>query len=111
MLEIIGNAVIIAGIVIASIGIFGIHKYRNFYTRILIAAKIDTVGAITILIGIIIRHGLSFFSLKTFLVLTIIVVLEPLSSHIIARTAYISGYKLEEQDGESNTENKEKDEA
>jgi len=98
MLEAIGNAIVIAGIIIVSIGIIGIHKYRNFYTRILLAAKIDTVGAITILIGIIIKHGLSFFSLKTFLVLVIIVILEPLTSHLIARTAYLSGYQLEEQD-------------
>ena len=97
MLEIIGNIVIIFGIIIISIGIIGIHKYRNFYTRILLAAKIDTVGAITILIGIAIKHGFSFFSLKTLLLLAIIVILEPLTSHIIARTAYVSGYQLEEQ--------------
>ncbi|MCL2718749.1 MAG: monovalent cation/H(+) antiporter subunit G [Lachnospiraceae bacterium] len=97
MLSIIGNAIIIAGVIIIFIGIIGIHKYKNFYTRILLAAKIDTVGAITILIGIVIKNGFSFFSLKTLLLLIIIVILEPLTSHIIARTAYLSGYKIEEQ--------------
>ena len=101
MLEIIGNAVVFFGIIIIGIGIIGIHKYRNFYTRILLAAKIDTVGAITILLGIIIKHGLSFFSLKTLLLLIIIVILEPLTSHIIARSAYVSGYELEENEEQS----------
>ncbi|MCL2052532.1 MAG: monovalent cation/H(+) antiporter subunit G [Lachnospiraceae bacterium] len=95
MLLIIGNAIIIAGIAIIIIGIIGIHKHKSFYTRILIAAKIDTVGAITILLGIALKHGLSFFSLKTLLLLLIIVILEPLTSHIIARTAYLSGYQVE----------------
>ena len=97
-MEIAGNIVIIAGIIFMLFGIIGIFKFKNFYPRILVAAKIDTVGALTIMIGLIIKNGLSFFSLKIFLLLGIMLLLTPLASHMLARSAYLSGYNLYDND-------------
>ena len=78
-------------------GVIGIFKFKNFYPRILITAKIDTVGTITIIIGLVVKHGLSFFSLKLLLLLAIMLILNPLAAHMIARSAYLSGYKMEDR--------------
>ena len=72
------------------IGLFQTNK--DFYYRILVACKIDTVGFMTLAVGLAIRHGISFFTGKLFLIVIIIMVLNPLVSHIVARSAYKSGY-------------------
>ena len=93
--EIIGNILIGAGILFIAFGVFGIFKANNFYSRILIASKVDTVGFITILLGVAINNGLSFFSLKTLLIILIVIITNPLITHSIARSAYFSGYNPE----------------
>ncbi|MCL1936472.1 MAG: monovalent cation/H(+) antiporter subunit G [Defluviitaleaceae bacterium] len=98
MIEIISNVIISIGIFFLIIGVFGIYKFKDFYRRLLVSSKVDTVGAITILIGVIIRHGFSFFSAKTLLILALILILNPLTAHILLRTAYVSGHLLENED-------------
>ena len=93
-MEILGDIIIIAGIVFMFFGIVGILKFDNFYTRILVTAKIDTVGVLTIMFGLIIKHGAGFFSMKLLLLMFIMLVLNPLATHMIARSAYLSGYKI-----------------
>ena len=95
-MEITGNIIIIIGLVFVAFGIIGIFRFRNFYTRLLISAKIDTIGAVTVIIGIILRHGFGFFSLKALLLILILIIVNPLTSHIIARSAYLSGYKTDD---------------
>jgi len=81
-----------------AIGIIGLYKYKDFYPSILIASKIDTVGMITIIFGVAIRHGISFFSGKLILMLIIILILNPLVAHVLTRSAYAAGHKLKDGD-------------
>jgi len=94
-MEIVGNVIISAGIVFMLFGVIGIFKFKNFYLRMLVTTKIDTVGALTLLIGMALKHGFSFFSLKILLLLCLMVILNPVASHFVARSAYLSGYKIE----------------
>lgn len=94
-MEIAGNIIIIAGIIFMFFGVVGIFRFRNFYPRILVATKIDTVGAVTVLIGIAVRHGHGFFSGKLLLLMVIILILNPLVAHIMARSAYFCGHEIE----------------
>ena len=101
-----GEVIIGVGIVFMFFGIIGIIKYKSFYTRILVTAKIDTVGVITIFIGMAVKHGASFFSLKVLLLMGIMMLINPLASHMIARSAYLSGYKTDAQIKDENDDNK-----
>lgn len=98
-MRIAGNIIVLVGIVFILFGVIGIFKFKNFYTRILVATKIDTVGAITIIIGIAVRHGLSFFSMKALLLIVLVIIVNPLTSHMIARSAYLSGYRTDDRTG------------
>jgi len=100
-LEIAGNIIMSLGILFMAIGIIGIIKYKNFYTRILLTTKIDTIGAITFILGVAVKHGFSFFSLKVLLLVGIMLILDPLATHIIARSAYNCGYGEENTSGEN----------
>jgi len=94
-MQIVGEIFIILGLLFMLFGVIGLFKFRRFYPRILIAAKIDTVGLITIFVGVMIRHGFSFFTLRVFLLLGLILIMNPMTTYIIARFANLSGYKPE----------------
>ena len=94
MAEITGNIIICAGIAFIAFGIFGIFRFGNFYSRVLISAKVDTVGFITIMAGVVIKQGISFFSMKIALILLLMIITNPLSTHSIARSAFFSGYRF-----------------
>ena len=83
-------------------GVIGIYKFKSFYPRILVTSKVDTVGALTVMIGVIVRHGISYFSGKLLLLIIIILILNPLMAHIIARSAYIGGHKIENEESRDN---------
>jgi multicomponent Na+:H+ antiporter subunit G len=97
-----GEVIIAVGVVFVLFGVIGIVRFKNFYKRILVTAKIDTVGAITIFIGVAVRNGLSFFSLKVLLLMFIMVIINPLATHMIARSAYLSDYKTDDEIVEDN---------
>ena len=91
---IISNIVVAIGLIFIIFGAIGLFRFKDFYPRILMSTKIDTVGMITLLVGVGIRHGFSFFTAKLALIFVIILVLNPLVAHVMARAAFASGYKL-----------------
>ena len=93
--EIVGNIIIIAGIMFMFFGVVGIFKFDTFYTRLLATSKTDTVGALTLIIGVAIKHGFSFFTGKIILLAVIMLIFNPLVAHILARSAYLSGHEVE----------------
>jgi len=93
-----GNIIIAIGCVFILFGIIGFLKYRYFFTRILVTAKIDTVGAITIIIGVAVKHGFSFFTLRVLLLMVLMLLINPLASHMIARAAFLSGFRTMEKE-------------
>jgi len=96
--DLIGNIVIGMGIAFMLFGVYGIFKLKDFYPRILVASKIDTVGMFTLIAGFVIRHGFSFFSAKLILIIITMLILNPLVAHIMARSAYLSGYEIVDED-------------
>ena len=97
-MELAGNIIIYVGAIFIAFGVAGIYIFKNFYTRLLISAKIDTIGIITVIIGVAVKHGLGFFSLKTILLMGIILVINPLATHMVARSAWLSGYQTDAKD-------------
>ncbi len=73
-------------------GILGIYKYDDVYSKLLTSSQIDTVAAITTITALIIRTGINQSSIKLILILLFIMITGPVSSHIIARSAYMFGY-------------------
>ena len=92
-MQIISYIVMGLGVMFMLFGVIGIFQpKRDFYYRLLVACKIDTVGMLTLGIGLAIRFGFSFFTGKVGLIVIIILVLNPLVAHIMGRAAQKSGY-------------------
>jgi multicomponent Na+:H+ antiporter subunit G len=88
--EIIGHILVVIGLIFVAFGIIGIYRFKGFFQRLLSSSKIDTVGTITVIIGMILIHGVSMFSARLVLIFGILLLLGPLSTHIVARSAYMS---------------------
>jgi len=92
-MEIAGNVIIYAGMILMAFGLIGIFKFKTFLARMLISAEVDTAGAFTMIIGIAVKHGFSFFSLKLLLVILLMMIINPLIANTIARSAILSGHE------------------
>ncbi|AKL96417.1 multisubunit sodium/proton antiporter, MrpG subunit [Clostridium aceticum] len=95
-MQMLGYIVMGLGIIFITFGVYGVFRFKDFYSRILIASKVDTAGFVTLLIGVMIANGRLFFSLKILFILLITIIANPLVSHSIARSAFLSGYKVKE---------------
>lgn len=97
MREYIALSVMGLALIFIGFGILGLYRFKNFYSRILIASNIDTAGFILLLFGVIIRHGFSFFSLKVGFIILLALIVNPLITHAITRSAYNSGFKIKKE--------------
>ncbi|HSN65790.1 MAG TPA: monovalent cation/H(+) antiporter subunit G [Fusibacter sp.] len=93
----LGTIIIYIGLIFVAFGIVGLFRFDNFYTRALTASKVDTVGYITILIGVMIKSGFTFLTLKVGVLLVITLIINPLTTHMITRSAYVSGYTIKKE--------------
>lgn len=84
-------------IVIYLLSTFGIFKYRYVLNRMHIAAQSDTLGFISLVIGVIILIGPSFAALKLILLVVFFWFIGPMTSHVVAR---IELAEQEEEDEE-----------
>ena len=90
----ISSIIISIGIIFVILGIVGLYRFDNFYARVLTASKVDTVGYITVLFGVMLKQGFSFFTLKVGFIILITMLVNPLTTHILTRSAYKSGYRI-----------------
>lgn len=93
--EIIGSIFVFIGLVFQLFGIYGLLKYEHFYVRLSLSSLIDSAGFITIILGLMIFKGWDFSTLKLGFILVLMLLLNPLSNHILGRGAYLSNYHPE----------------
>lgn len=96
--EIIGSIFVIFGLIITLFGIYGLMKYNNFYTRLSLSSLIDSAGFIAIIVGLMIYNGWDFGTLKLAFILILMLLVNPLSNHVIGRGAYIRNYHPEREE-------------
>ncbi len=97
ILELSGNIIVVIGLVLMAFGVIGMFRFKDYFSRVLIGGKVDTVGLITILIGLMIKNGLTYFSGKILLVLVLYIVTNPIATHAITRSAHLSGYRIKKE--------------
>ena len=90
----VSSIIILIGIIFVMLGIIGLYRFDNFYARVLTASKVDTVGYITVLLGVMLKQGFSFFTLKVGFIILITMLVNTLTTHILTRSAYKSGYRI-----------------
>ena len=91
------NGLVAVALVFMALGVIGVFRFQHFYARILITSKVEIVGFLTLMAGIMIRHGLSVFSLKVALISLFVILTNPISTMAITRAAHRSGVKPQQK--------------
>lgn len=81
------------GLFFMIIGVLGMLRFPDLYTRLHPAGKAGTAGVLSIFIGLIIYAGFSPLSLRIVLIALFIVITSPVATHAIARGGIESGVK------------------
>lgn len=90
MIRLILSALFIfAGINVIVTALIGNYRFSYVLNRMQVGATADTVGAILVLIGLIIRVGWSMISLKLSIMIIFFWMAGPVASHYLARTEAI----------------------
>jgi len=82
-----------AGCFIIVVAAIGVVRFPDFFSRMHPAGKADTLGQGMVLFGLMLYEGLTFVSLKLFLIILFIFIANPTATHAIAKAAYIAGVK------------------
>ena len=78
---------IISGAVAIVIGLIGVFRMPDFFTRLHAASIIDTMGTMLILVGLMLYSGFNLISVKLLLILVFIIITTPAAAHALAKSA------------------------
>ena len=91
-----GVGLLLLGLVIFMLQIFGVFKFKYVLNRMHAAAMGDTMGIGVSLTGLILLSGLNFTSLKMALIIVFLWLASPVSSHLISRLEVVTNEHLAE---------------
>jgi multicomponent Na+:H+ antiporter subunit G len=90
---VIGLAVI--GLAFSLSGVVGILRMPDVYSRIQCSSKTITMGALPVLAALVVAEGpVSPYGSRALLVAVLLLVLNPVASHALARAAYKAGVPM-----------------
>ena len=92
----IGTGLVIVGLGIFCVQIFGVFKFKYVLNRMHAAAMGDTLGIGISLVGLMVLMGPSFVTLKMGLIVVFLWLASPVSSHLIARLEVTTNEHLKE---------------
>ena len=87
ILNLVSSVFILVGSLSIIVGLLGVYRMPDFFTRLHAASIIDTLGAMLMLFGLIMHHGISIVSVKLFLILVFILITTPTAAHALAKSA------------------------
>lgn len=91
-----GGAMLLCGLGIFLTEIYGVFHFKYVLNRMHAAAMGDTLGISFSLIGLMIFSGLNFTTLKMALIVVLLWIASPVSSHLLAKVEYTTNESLEE---------------
>lgn len=87
----LGAALCLIGGLMTIIAAIGVLRFPDFYTRLHAASVTDSLGALTILFGLMFLAASFPIVVKLFLIALFLVLTGPTSAHAIANAAYTAG--------------------
>ena len=87
VINLVSSLFITIGALSIIVGLLGVYRMPDFYTRLHAASIIDTLGTMLILFGLILYYGLNIVSLKLLLILIFILITTPTAAHALAKSA------------------------
>ncbi len=92
--EIISACFLFAGLLFCIITAVGILRLPDFYSRCHTSGNSETLGLLLACIGFMIHSGFNILTVKIFILFLLVCICNPIGTHILAKTAYKTGYKM-----------------
>ncbi len=93
----LADALVILGVLIMTIGVYGVIRMPDTYTRLHGASKAVFLGVISLLVASVVT-GDPAIIFRVILVGVFLILTTPVSAHVIARAAYLQGERMEAPD-------------
>ncbi|MBT9164355.1 MAG: Na(+)/H(+) antiporter subunit G [candidate division WS2 bacterium] len=84
----LSDILIIWGVIAHIIGCIGLLRFFDLYTKIHSASIISSMGIFFIMASIIVKNGFNEFGLKSLLIILLMLLFSPVTSHILANFSY-----------------------
>jgi len=91
LINIISGVLIISGALAIIVGLIGVFRMPDFFTRLHAASIVDTMGTMLILFGMMLYSGFNVVSVKLLLILIFILITTPTAAHALAKSALHGG--------------------
>jgi multicomponent Na+:H+ antiporter subunit G len=89
------GVLLVAGLTTALSGVVGILRLPDVYLRIQASTKTVTIGAVAVLAAVAVAKGpITNYGGRAVLVAVLLLVMNPLASHALARAAYKTGLPM-----------------
>jgi multicomponent Na+:H+ antiporter subunit G len=83
----LADALVVLGVTIMTIGVYGVIRMPDLYTRLHAASKSVFVGVVSLCLASVVTGDASIVA-RVFLIAILLLVTTPVSAHVIARGAY-----------------------
>ncbi len=90
-MTLLASMLLILGLLFILIGVVGILRLPDFYTRLHAMGKCDTLGVALVLLALAIHAGVSLVTVKLLLISIFISLANPIATHALGRAALRSG--------------------
>ncbi len=95
LIDILSAVLIFVGALAILVGLLGVFRMPDFFTRLHAASIIDTMGTMMIIAGLILYSGFNLVSVKLLLIMVFILITTPAAAHALAKSALHGGLKPE----------------
>jgi len=86
-IDVLSGILIIAGSFFVLVGVIGLLRLPDIYTRLHGASVTDTAGALFLILGMMLQSGWTLVTLKLLIILAIFLFTLPVAAHALARAA------------------------
>jgi multicomponent Na+:H+ antiporter subunit G len=93
IIDILSWVFLIGGSVFTLIGIFGMLRLPDMFTRMHAASIIDTMGIFLILLGLALQAGWTLVTIKLFFIAVFVFFTSPTATHALAQAALWGGLR------------------
>lgn len=90
-------ALMACGLFVLMVGVVGVYRFRYVLNRMHAAAMNDTLGILFVLLSLIVAEGATFTSLKLVLVILMLWITSPVSSHLVCRLEIMTNEHIERE--------------
>ena len=92
-LPFVADALVVMGVLVMSLGVFGIFRMPDVYTRLHAASKSVVLGVIALALASIVT-GEAAIVWRVLLIAAVLLLTTPVSAHAIARAAFVEGERM-----------------